>query len=63
MDFRFTAFEDFGDWKLATTLCDSVNQGPCSDYAMSQKKGRSEYISVEHTVFTTGSSSVKFNFM
>ena len=39
MDFKIPAFEDFGDWKLATTLCDSTNQGPCSDYSLSQTTG------------------------
>ena len=39
MDFKITAFEDFGDWKTATTLCASTNQGPCFDYSVSQKSG------------------------
>eukprot|EP00795_Rhopilema_esculentum_P001278 gene1278-15663_t len=36
MDFKFTAFEDFGDWKLATSLC---SQGPCQDATSSPAAG------------------------
>ena len=43
MDFKIPAFEDVGDWKFATTLCDSTNQGPCSDYSLSQMTGKGTF--------------------
>lgn len=47
MDFKFAAFEDIGDWRLASSLCNGVNEGPCADNSFSQKAGN-EFVHVRY---------------